>query len=91
MKINYNEYIKLQNEIKKLSIKKNHDYGSNSLISFGNFGIMIRLSDKMDRLKSFYTTGKLKVSDEKIEDTLKDIINYAMYMILQERKKLVVK
>jgi hypothetical protein len=45
---------------------------------------------KMDRLKNFYDKdGKLKVTDEKLEDTLKDLVNYSVYMILQERGQLV--
>ena len=87
--INYNEYCRLQKEIEELSRKKNADYGCDSLIRFGNFGILIRLSDKLDRLKSLYKNNKLQVTDEKLEDTLKDIVNYAMYMILQERNILV--
>lgn len=89
MTIDFNEYIKLQKEIEKLSRTKNHDYGSSSLVTFGNFGILIRLSDKLDRLKSFYFNKELQVIDEKLEDTLKDIVNYAMYMILQQRGKLI--
>jgi len=60
------------------------------LTRFGNFGIMVIMLQKMDRLKTFYgQDGKLKVDDEKLEDTLKDIVNYSIYMILQERKQLV--
>lgn len=89
--IDYQAYQELQKEIEDLSRRKNHDYGSDSLISFGNYGILIRMSDKFDRLKSFYKNGKLEVEDEKLEDTLKDCINYAMYMILQERGTLIEK
>ena len=85
-KINYTEYDKIVEEIKELSVQKNNDYGCRGLIGFGNYGILVRISDKLDRLKNIYDNNK-KISNknEKIEDTLKDIVNYALYMILQER------
>lgn len=90
--IDYMAYEDLQKEIENLSKMKNADYGCNSLVEFGNMGILIRLSDKFDRMKSLYKQKKEhepNVVDEKIEDTLKDIVNYSMYMILQERGKLI--
>lgn len=88
--VDYNKFEEVMKEIEELSKKKNHDYGCDSLTRFGNFGIAVILLQKMDRLKTFYDKeGKLKVDDEKLEDTLKDIVNYAIYMILQERGQLV--
>ena len=86
--LNFKEYTNIQKECEKLARNKNHDYGNDSLKSFGNLGILIRISDKVDRLKTFQKKGILNVKDEKIEDTLKDIINYAIYMIMQGRDKL---
>jgi hypothetical protein len=87
--INYKAYCELQKEIEELSRRKNHDYGSDSLVSFGNFGILVRMSDKFDRLKTLFKSGvEAKVQDEKVEDTLKDVVNYALYIILQSRGKL---
>jgi len=88
--VDYNKFEEVMKEIEELSKKKNHDYGCDSLTRFGNFGIAVVLLQKMDRLKTFYDKeGKLKVDDEKLEDTLKDVVNYAIYMILQERGQLV--
>ena len=88
--VNYIKFEEVMKEIEELSKRKNHDYGCDSLTRFGNFGILTIMLQKCDRLKAFYdNNGKMKVADEKLEDTLKDIINYAMYMILQERKQLV--
>lgn len=88
--VNYSKFEEVMKEIEELSKRKNHDYGCDSLTRFGNFGILVIMLQKMDRLKTFYDKdGKLKVEDEKLEDTLKDIVNYSIYMILQERKQLV--
>lgn len=70
---------------------KNHDYASDedpfrNFRSFGRFGILVRLSDKLARLQSFLENGKLKVADETIEDTVCDIINYAILFQQYEEK-----
>jgi hypothetical protein len=88
--VDYTKFEEVMKEIEELSKRKNHDYGCDSLTRFGNFGIMVIMLQKMDRLKNFYDKdGKLKVTDEKLEDTLKDLVNYSVYMILQERGQLV--
>ncbi len=73
----------------KLMIAKNHDYAGGNPYSptydfFKNFrkrggkGIATRLDDKISRLDTFLESGRLEVSDEKLEDTVLDIINYAV-------------
>lgn len=65
---------------------KNHDYAGSTGDFFANFrkhgtlGFLVRMSDKMARLEAFEKQGALKVSDEKIEDTLEDLAGYAMLM-----------
>lgn len=90
--IDFEAYVALQKEIEALSRRKNKDYGSDSLTTFGNYGILVRLSDKFDRLKTLYkngNSGRPAVQDEKVTDTLQDIINYSIYMILQDRGTLI--
>lgn len=68
--------------------KKNADYGdsfSQLRKRYPNF-VCMRLFDKLNRLDTIIQPGyECKVSDEKIEDTLMDIANYAL-MELTERK-----
>lgn len=40
-------------------------------------GFLTRMSDKFSRIGSFISNGELMVKDESVEDTLKDIANYA--------------
>lgn len=67
---------------------KRHDY-SGGEDPFRNFrtseaitgvetwrGIMVRLGDKLSRIRSVMESGEYRVRDETIEDTLADIINY---------------
>lgn len=87
--LNYKEYNKIYKECLELSKQKNQDYGSKSLIKYGNKGILMRVSDKIDRLDNLIFNNKeITVKDEKLEDTVKDIINYCFYIIMQNRNKL---
>jgi hypothetical protein len=89
MSLNFDEYKKIHKECLELSINKNKDYGSQSLVKYKELGMLIRISDKIDRLDNLiFNKQKINVSDEKIEDTLKDVINYSTYIIMYQRNKL---
>jgi hypothetical protein len=70
-------------------MKKNHDYrGGDDNDPFANFrgstslgiqpilGILLRVQDKLMRIKTFEEKGELKVKGEGIDDALIDVINY---------------
>jgi hypothetical protein len=75
-----------------IMLKKNSDYtgGENSNDVFANFrmseffdvdpiiGIMMRVLDKIQRIKSFTNDGELKVNDESVYDACEDVVNYAI-------------
>lgn len=63
----------------ELGVKKNSDYGSDNILRFGERGLIIRISDKYARVQNLLKKVKTSVGDEKIEDTLEDIINYSIY------------
>ena len=52
-------------------------------------GFMVRMTDKISRLITFLDTGEYKVADEKIEDTVLDLINYSvlLYGYIQDEKE----
>ena len=87
------KFYKLLSEMKTLYDKKNADYSGDqdplaNLREFGWKGGVVRLSDKYFRLKNFAKSGKLKVKDESIRDTLLDMANYALLtIILYEEEK----
>jgi len=72
-------------KLNKLYEKKNHDYGDSfsTLRKKHNNAILIRLSDKLNRLESLYLKKDIKVEDESIVDTLIDIANYAIMEIIE--------
>jgi len=67
-------------EIVDLLVRKNHDYGDDNLVKHGLLGIIVRLDDKLARLNNLYKKENKNgmVTDEKIEDTIKDIIGYGL-------------
>jgi len=68
---------------------KNHDYSGGG-DPFSNFrgseilgihpvvGILLRMQDKIKRINTFATKGKLEVKNEGVNDAIEDIINYAI-------------
>lgn len=67
------------NDISDVLEKKNQDYGNSFHDTFVEFGLIspvIRLNDKMKRLKTL-VTNSCNPNYESIEDTLKDMIGYA--------------
>jgi|TARA_R110002051_G_scaffold72552_1_gene131138 hypothetical protein len=90
---------------KVIMAKKNSDYtgGSQATDIFANFnsstilnihpvqGLLLRLIDKVQRIRSFTNDKKLSVPDESVDDACEDIVNYAILakaMLIEERKKI---
>lgn len=82
-------------EIGDLHDKKGRDYGTNTdqyanIRSSKEFGVepwlgaYIRLNDKIGRIKSFVSNGKLE--NESLEDSLIDIANYAIIALVLYRE-----
>lgn len=75
--------------IHNLYISKNSDYGNSVSDTFNKFGIdayLVRMYDKINRVYSLTRNNKdRKVEDEKIEDTLLDLANYAMIAVVELR------
>lgn len=80
--------------------KKNHDYTGASGDPFANFrlselegvdprtGVMIRVQDKMQRLRTAIKRGHLQVDNEGWQDAIKDIIGYMtlLYGLFEEQE-----
>jgi len=90
---------------KEIMKRKNSDYtgGKNATDVFANFnssvildihpvqGLLLRLIDKIQRIRSFTNDKQLQVSNESVEDACEDIVNYAILakaMLIEERKKI---
>lgn len=80
------------NTCREIMKKKNSDYtgGETSTDPFANFnassilnidpvqGLLLRVIDKIQRIRSFTNDNELKVPNETVEDACDDIVNYAI-------------
>lgn len=94
---------KTSEQLKTTLKQKSSDYtgGEKSTDPFANFrateclgvdpviGIMMRIIDKIQRIRSFVNDGQLKVPNESVYDAFDDIIGYtilAKAMIMEKRQ-----
>ena len=74
-------------ELNELYVAKNSDYGdsfNDLLYEFGLITVVIRLQDKMNRLKTIAKNdGEYSVKDETIRDTLMDLANYSIMALMR--------
>ena len=96
------EYSPMDRKIKKhkelldglhnLYVSKNHDYGDSVHDTYEKYGLvsfLVRLEDKLNRARalSFKQEWNRKVLDEKLEDTLLDMANYAILAVIELQMK----
>lgn len=79
-------------ECRVIMAQKSQDYGGGSSDPFANFriaemigvhpalGILMRMTDKMQRIKSFVANGTLAVKTESFEDACNDLVNYSILL-----------
>lgn len=83
---NVKQFNDLAQSMCELYEKKNADYGDSFNISctkYGPIAALTRMSDKFNRIETLILKRQnRKVEDEKIEDTLIDLANYAMMAVL---------
>ena len=68
-------------ELRDLLIRKQRDYGHRNITDFGEFGVLVRVNDKVSRLKNLLGNGRTPVN-ESIDDTWRDIANYAIIALM---------
>jgi hypothetical protein len=76
-------------EAKVISEEKNRAYGSRNLSLTGEYGLAVRMMDKVSRLENLLYPGKnlTPSGDESVRDTALDLINYATYLVLMKDNK----
>lgn len=77
------------NEMHNLYERKNHDYGDSvhdTYMKYGLTSFLVRIEDKLNRIRTLdKNRNDIKVTDEKIEDTLLDLANYAVIALVEEK------
>lgn len=82
------EFDKIVSEMRKTFIAKNKDYGDDNIRLLGENGVYVRMWDKISRLKQLvWNNQKNAVKDESVEDTYKDLANYAIIGLIFRRGK----
>jgi hypothetical protein len=84
-------------ELQDIHDKKNSDYavdnplGNLQMCELGGIpswkGVIVRLTDKMSRLLTFCKKEKYAVTDESVEDTLKDMAVYSILCLILYRTR----
>jgi len=64
-------------QIADVVIAKQHDYGHDNILAFKEQGLVVRIWDKMSRLKNLLWKN-IEPKNESIEDTFTDIAGYAI-------------
>lgn len=81
------EHKKIVMGLHKLFVRKSTDYGRSTHDTYQKYGLtsfLVRLEDKLNRARTLSTQSAL-VDDEKIEDTLLDMANYAILAVIELR------
>lgn len=70
--------------------RKNKDYGDSVHDTYEKYGMtsfLVRMEDKLNRIRTLTKDDAIAlVPDEKIEDTLLDLANYAVLAIIELRR-----
>ena len=74
--------IALENTL--LMDSKQQDYGSRNISAFGTHGVIVRMSDKFERLKNLFGKKRRRAVNESVLDTFRDISNYANIALMCE-------
>lgn len=74
-----------------LMVRKQADYGPGNISEFGELGVLVRLSDKLERLKHLLLArddaGRVVFRpgdplNESVDDTYRDVLNYALIALM---------
>lgn len=68
-----------------LLVQRQAKYGPKNIQKFGYYGILIRLSDKIERLKNLISGVGVETADESIDDTLADVVGYYVCAVMLNR------
>jgi len=80
------QHERICHDLNRLYERKNHDYGDAFAEDYSTYGLImpvIRLDDKLRRLKHFVQNNNIRVPEETIEDTLMDLANYSIMTLIE--------
>ena len=69
-------------EIAQVVINKQHDYGHDNILAFREKGLVVRLWDKVARLKNLMWKNDYEPKNESVIDTFIDIAGYGIIAVM---------
>jgi hypothetical protein len=69
-------------EIAQVVINKQHDYGHDNILAFREKGLVVRLWDKVSRLKNLMWKNDYEPKNESVLDTFIDIAGYGIIAVM---------
>lgn len=72
-------------ELRQVLLSKRRDYGSDNIGAFGELGVLVRVYDKVARLKNLLYDNPGEPKNEALEDTWRDISNYGLLALMERR------
>jgi len=70
--------------LRALMIAKQKDYGPGNIMAFGELGVLVRVNDKIERLKNLHKSGK-EPKNESLDDSWRDLANYGIIALMLRR------
>ena len=83
------KYDNIMKELRAIYVAKNNDYGSSVTDTYNKFGdvsFMVRITDKINRATTLLSNNNRQVQDEKLEDTIKDMVNYGILWLIEREE-----
>lgn len=80
------KFKEITNEMIELFERKNSDYNNSIHDTYNKYGAvayLVRMEDKINRVRSLTQSNNQKVEDERIHDSLVDLANYSILMLLE--------
>lgn len=77
-------FLRIALENARLMDAKQKDYGSKNISTFGLLGVVVRMNDKFERIKTLMRKKRRAAVNESINDTFRDVSNYAIIALLLE-------
>ena len=80
-------FAQIEDELLQIFLKKHQDYGKGNILSIKELGIIMRISEKAERLKNLLMKEAMgeQAANESIEDSINDIAVYAVIALLYRK------
>jgi len=71
-------------DLKTLMVGKQKDYGHLNITSFGKYGVLVRVSDKVARIQNLRLRG-VTPENESVPDSWEDLVNYSIIWMMLDK------